>query len=125
MDGEATVKRYLALGTLLLMLVGIASAADPFWKKDKEDTGKLVTGKVTDRQDNPLPNAVVYLANTRNRAVKTFIVSNDGVYRFPALSPNIDYDIYAVFNGKKSDNKTVSQFDTRATVTINLKIDTR
>ena len=76
-------------------------------------------------KENALPNAVVYLTNTRTRAVKTYIVGPDGGYRFPALSPNIDYEIYAQFNGRKSDTKTVSQFDNRAQVSINLKVDTK
>jgi hypothetical protein len=57
--------------------------------------------------------------------VKTYIVSQDGLYRFPALSPNIDYEVYAQFNGKKSDTKTMSQFDTRQDVQINLKVDAK
>ena len=68
---------------------------------------------------------MVYLSNTHTRAVKTYIVGQDGAYRFPALSPNIDYEVYAQFNGRKSDTKTVSQFDNRQQLNINLKVDTR
>ena len=75
------------------------------------------------RGNVPLPNAVVYLKNTRTLTVKTFITSNNGNYRFPALSPNADYEIYADYNGKKSDTKTLSSFDSRAHATINLRID--
>ena len=112
---------------VVLLLVGLAAAADPSpaFYKDKGDAGRLLTGRVVDHSDNPLPGAVVYLSNTRTRAVKTAIVGQDGGYRFPALSPNIDYEVYALFNGKKSDTKTVSQFDTRQQVNINLKIDNR
>ena len=110
---------------MLILFVGLAFAANPFDKKDKGDNGRLLTGKVTDRQDNPLSDAVVCLSNPRTRAVKTFIVEADGVYRFPALSPNIDYEVYAQYKGKKSDTKTVSQFDNRGQVNINLKVDTR
>src|SRR5439155_456085 len=88
------------------------------------DSGRLLTGKVTGKQDQALVNAVVYLSNTRTRAVKSFIVGPDGVYRFPALSPNIDYEVYAQHEGHKSDTKTVSQFDTRPSVNINLKRQT-
>jgi hypothetical protein len=80
---------------------------------------------VIDRQDNPVPSAVVYLSNTRTRAVKTYIAGADGMYRFPALSPSIDYEVYAQYNGHKSDTKTVSQFDNRQQVNINLRIDTK
>jgi hypothetical protein len=114
----------IRLAAVLVAAALTVSVATPLLAKDKEpDAGRLLTGKVSDRQDQALPNAVVYLSNTRTRAVKSFIVGQDGVYRFPALSPNADYEVYALFNGKKSDTKTVSQFDTRATVNINLRID--
>lgn len=92
-------------------------------KKDKSE-GKLLFGKVLDTQDNPLPDSVVYLTNTRNRSVKTYIVGQDGTYRFPALSATIDYEIYAQYKGRKSDTKSVSQFDERSQVYLDLKIDT-
>lgn len=117
------IYRMVALGLLLLGLVATSSA----FQRGKRDNGegRLLTGRVVDHQDNPVVNAVVYLTNTRNQAVKTFIVSGDGMFRFPALSPNIDYEVYAQYNGKKSDTKTVSQFDNRQTVNINLRIDTK
>jgi Carboxypeptidase regulatory-like domain len=108
----------------VLLLVGLALASLPAAAKEKNvDAGRLLTGRVADKQDTPLPNSVVYLTNTRNRAVKTFIVGQDGKYRFPALSPNVDYEVYAQYKDHKSDTKTVSQFDSRPTVNINLKID--
>jgi hypothetical protein len=118
------MRKYLAVAMLLLFAC-LAMGASPFEKKDKGDNGRLLTGKVTDRQDNPLPDAVVYLSNPRTLAVKSFIVGPDGTYRFPSLSPNIDYEVYAQYKSKKSDTKTVSQFDNRSQVNINLKIDTR
>jgi hypothetical protein len=108
----------------LLLLVSMA-VASPAFGGDKNNPGRLLTGRVTDHQDQALPNAVVYLSNTRTRAVKTYIVGQDGVYRFPALSPNIDYEVYAQFNGRRSDTKTVSQFDNRQQVNINLRVDTK
>jgi carboxypeptidase family protein len=115
---------------LVLVLLGLAAAAGnpayaAYYGKDKGESGRLLTGKVLDHQDNPLASAVVYLSNTRTRAVKTYIVGQDGTYRFPALSPNIDYEVYAQYNGRKSDTKTVSQFDNRQQVNINLRIDTK
>lgn len=107
---------------LLLALAAVAGAAPD--KKDK-GTGRLVLGKVLDRQDNPLPDAIVYLTNTRTRSVKTYIVGQDGTYRFPALSTAIDYEIYAQYKGHKSETKSVSQFDDRSQVYLDLRIDTR
>lgn len=119
------MRKHLAIG-MLLVLLGVAMSAAPLYaKKDKGDNSRLLTGRVAGHDDQPLPNAVVYLSNTRTHAVKTFIVGTDGSYRFPALSPNIDYEVFAQYNGKKSDTKTVSQFDDRPQVNINLKIDVK
>jgi hypothetical protein len=52
-------------------------------------------------------------------------VGPDGTYRFPALQPNIDYEVYAQFNNRKSHTKTVSQFDNRQAVYIDLKVDSK
>jgi len=116
------MKKYQAIA-MVLLLVGLAVAAPS--PKDKGPSGRLLTGKVFDKRDNPLPDAVVYLSNTRTRAVKSYIVGPDGGYRFPELSPNIDYEVYAQYRGQKSDTKTVSQFDDRKQVNIILKIDAK
>jgi Carboxypeptidase regulatory-like domain len=104
-----------------LLVLSAVSAAAPD-KKDKP-VGRLVFGKVLDQQDNPVLDAVVYVTNTRTRAVKTYIVGKDGTYRFPALSTAVDYEVYAQINGKKSDTKSVSQFDDRSQVYLVLKLD--
>jgi protocatechuate 3,4-dioxygenase beta subunit len=129
-EGDTVKKTIIAslMATSLLLLFSalvLAAPAPQFGNRPKADNTRLLTGKVLDHSDNPLPNAVVYLTNTRTRAVKTYIVSQDGTYRFPSLQPNIDYEVYAQHNGHKSDSKTVSQFDDRPQVLINLKIDTK
>ena len=111
---------------LVALFLGVAAAASPYSKdKDKDTVGRMLTGKVLDRHDNPLPDAIVYLANTRTLAVKSYIIGPDGAYHFPELSPNIDYEVYAQYKGQKSEIKTVSQFDDRKIVNIILRIDTK
>lgn len=113
----------LTAACALLVALAVVAAAAPD-KKDKQ-VGRLLLGKVLDQGDNPLPDAIVYLTNTRTRAIKTYIVGPDGTYRFPALSTAIDYEIYAQFKGRRSDTKALSQFDDRSQVYMDLKIDTR
>ena len=123
-----TVAASLMVGLSVLVFSTSASAvpAQLFGRDSKkQDKTRLLTGKVLDASDSPLPNAVVYLTNTRTRAVKTYIVGADGTYRFPALQPTIDYEVYAQYNSRKSGTKTVSQFDDRPQVYISLKIDSK
>jgi hypothetical protein len=110
------------IAAALLLMMSVAGYAAPD-KKDKAQ-GRLLLGKVLDQQDNPVVNSVVYLTNMRTHAVKTYIVGQDGTYRFPGLSTT-DYEVYAQYNGHKSDTKSVSQFDDRSQVYIDLKINTQ
>jgi hypothetical protein len=110
------------LGLAALLALALAAHAAPD-KKDKQQ-GRLLYGKVLDQQDNPVVDAVVYLTNMRTHAVKSYIVGQDGMYRFPGLS-NADYEVYAQHNGHKSDTKSVSQFDDRSQIYIDLKIQAR
>ena len=89
---------------------------------DKPPQVRTLTGAVINQQEKPLSGAIVYLKNSKTMAVKTFIVGQDGSYRFNALSPNVDYEVHAEHNGRKSDAKTLSSFDSRTTVHIYLKI---
>lgn len=123
MNHHRSVIKAVALGCACLIALSVAAGASPD-KKDKT-VGRLLFGKVLDPGDNPLPDAVVYVTDTRTRAVKTYIVGPDGSFRFPALSTSVDYEVYAQFKGHRSDTKSVSQFDDRSQVYMDLKIDTR
>ena len=124
-------KAVIAVAVSLLVVLSVfstsalAAPAPQFGNSSKEYKTRLLTGKVLDGSDNPLPNAVVYLTNTHTRTVKTYIVGADGTYRFPALQPSLDYEVYAQYNNRKSGTKTVSQFDNRPQVYISLKINTK
>ena len=98
------------------------SVADPVAFKDPQDKTRTLMGRVFDRQEEPLQKAVVYLKNTKSLAVKTYITDPDGGYHFPALSPNVDYEVYAEYNGARSDTKTLSAFDNRKQVNITLRV---
>jgi hypothetical protein len=121
----------LAIWSLLMLSASVfstsvlAAPAQLFGRDSKQDKTRLLTGKVLDGGDNPLPNAVVYLTNTHTRSVKTYIVGPDGAYRFPALQPSTDYEVYAQYDNRKSGTKTVSQFDDRQQVYISLKVSTK
>ena len=113
----------LHIAAWMVLLIGITAVAAQPKEKTKAPTGRLLTGKVLDKHDAPITDAVVYLVNSRTHEVKTYIVSEDGAYHFPELSPNVDYEVYAQFRGVKSETRAVSQFDDRTVVNIVLRID--
>ena len=111
---------------LMLLLVGLAGAS-PYFSDDKDNnaTGRLLTGKVLDNHDNPLPGAVVHLTNMHSRAVKTFFARRDGTYRFPGLSFNVDYEVHAQFKGEVSETEKLNKSDDDKRVNIILRIDVK
>lgn len=108
----------------LLWLAIVLSVALALAAEQGEGALRMVSGRVVDAQDQPLHKAVVHLKNTRTLAIKTYITEPDGTYRFSALSPNVDYELYAEYQGEHSDTKTVSAFSNRKQVTVNLKVRT-
>lgn len=115
------MKRTAAIGLLAVLVVALATAQDVS-AKDRQPQTKSVTGQVVDNNGQAIPNAIVYLKNTKTLAVKTFIAQNDGTYQFHGLSPNADYELYAESGSLRSDSKTISQFDSKTSLTIHLKI---
>ncbi len=85
---------------------------------------RVVQGKVTDKEEAPLRGAVVFLKDDHTLSVKSFISDDNGGYRFGQLSQATDYEVWAEAAGKKSPVKSISSFDSKNDIVINLKIDT-
>jgi hypothetical protein len=105
---------------MFLLIVTVASLAVP--QKNEGSQPRTLIGHVFNSENQPLTKAIVYLKNTKTLAIKTYITDPDGSYRFPALSPAVDYEVYAEYHGARSDTKTLSEFDNRKEVTISLHI---
>ncbi len=123
-----TLVRGFVLSCLLAALIAPATAQ--FRHKDNENQPRSLQGQIIAGDDAPLNGAVVYLKNTKTLAVRSFISQadaskQDGMYHFTGLAQNVDYEVYAEFNGQKSDTKTLSGFDSRTKSTINLKVPTK
>jgi hypothetical protein len=116
----------LIAGTLMCAGVAQSVSLGSSAVADKHiDEGRNVTGQVLNKADQPLSEAIVYLKNTKSLTIKSFITEKDGGYRFHNLTPNIDYEIYAEYQGQKSGAKTLSSFDNRNNVTLNIRIDVK
>jgi hypothetical protein len=84
---------------------------------------RTVQGRLLDKGGAALKGATVYLKDGHTLSVRSYIAGDDGGYRFGQLSPNTDYQVWADSDGKKSSVKTISSFDSKQQVTLDLKID--
>jgi hypothetical protein len=55
--------------------------------------------------------------------VRSNYTDDTGSYRFSGLDPNADYEVHAEKDGAKSSTRTISSFDSRKEIDLNLKID--
>jgi len=111
-------QKSVAIVSLLLL---VAAVSLPVYAQ----ATRTLQGQVMKGGDAPVSGAIVYLKNTKTLSVRSFTSDDKGNYRFPSLSPNVDYEVYAVHEGNKSDTKTLSAFDSRALATINLKVNSK
>jgi hypothetical protein len=103
----------------LLLFTAMATAQD----KKREAQLRTVRGVVLDKADNALSGSVVFLKNTRTNSVRSSYTDDTGSYRFSGLDPNADYELHAEREGAKSTTRTVSSFDSRKDIVLNLRID--
>ena len=111
--------RWCYLPLTLLLLAGLAAAQDA----KHEAQLRTVRGVVMDKSESPVPSGVVFLKNPRSNAVRSYISDDQGNYRFSGLDPNADYEIHAEKDGATSPTRTVSSFDSKKDLVLNLKID--
>lgn len=111
---------FAGIAVICALFIATASAAPAM--KDRQEQIRALNGHVLNHQEQPIARAIVYLKNTKSLVVTTYITEGDGGFRFPALSPNVDYEVYAEFQGARSDVKTLSSFDNRKQANMTLKI---
>jgi hypothetical protein len=108
------------LATLLLLGVFCAFSADK--KKGDDQSLRSVQGTVSDAAGNAVDGAVVQLKNTKTLQIRSFITKDHGSYYFHGLSPDVDYELRAEYQGASSGTKTLSAFDSRKQAVINLTL---
>jgi hypothetical protein len=112
-------RRICGLAMVLSLFAAVSVAQD----KKHEAQLRTVRGVVVDRSDSPLSGSVVFLKNLRTNSVRSSYTDDTGNYRFSGLDPNADYELHAEKEGAKSPTRTVSSFDSRKDIVLNLKID--
>lgn len=83
---------------------------------------RAVAGVVVDANENAVSGATVFLRNSKTKMIRSYTSAKDGQFRFAQVSTTDDFDLWAEKNGKKSDVKTVSSWDTRPVFHCELKL---
>jgi Carboxypeptidase regulatory-like domain len=120
---KVSMRKLQRMSVAALAVIAVLALTHPVLaQRGRQADSRTLTGRVFNRQDAPVGKAIVYLKNTKSLAIKTYITEQDGSYRFPALATNVDYEVYAEYQGSRSDTKTLSGFDSRTQANITLKL---
>lgn len=120
--GSRRVARAFASVLLLGVLLLPAGFSQGKKQKGTEQT-RSVQGVVTEDTGAVVNGAVVQLKNTKTLEIRSYFTKNDGEYYFNGLSPDINYELKASYQGADSGTKTLSSFDSRKQARINLKLN--
>ncbi len=83
---------------------------------------RTVSGTVLDAKSNPVSGAVVFLKNQKTKTIRSFTSIANGHFYFAQVDKDQDFDLWAEKNGRKSDVKTVSSWDSRTDFVSDLKL---
>ena len=117
--------RAAAIFVCVLLATGCAIAQDQGQGNGKNKGPQLrtVSGQVVDKDENPIAEAIIYVENMTTKSVQSHISDDRGNYEYSGLDPNVDYQIYAEHQGMTSSTHTISSFDSRTNVNLELKVD--
>lgn len=109
----------------VILALALAASASLVRRASAQERSQLRTvhGKVLDPNNNPVANGIVYLHNKKTNTVRTYISEANGSYRFSGLDPNVDFEIHAEYKQAKSSRHTISSFDDRRDIEINLVVN--
>lgn len=109
----------VALVFVVLVLLGVSVRAQS--DRDRSQL-RTVHGNVTDKDQNPIADGIVYLRNKKTDNIRTQISDSQGHYQFTGLDSGVDFEIHAEYKRRKSPKRTISSFDSRNDIEINLVI---
>jgi len=120
------VRPHFPIFLVLLSLCLCGTANAQLFPKNRRDTGpkpKNIHGVVQDLRGKALTGARVFLKNMKTNVVRTLETDQNGEYQVFALTPTVDYELYAEFKGKTSEKKIVSSFLNREDNVLNFQLD--
>src|SRR4051812_30871673 len=96
-----------------------------FGKKSGKNSGgfRAVRGRVLDSAGAPVSGATVQLNESPDGKGRSVMSGKDGSFQFDDLSLTQDYELKAAYKVSSSRPRTISQYDTRKTVILELRVE--
>ncbi len=110
-----------AIAALALAVCVLTSGVAPM--AEAQNLGqRAVNGTVVDGDSAAVSGATVFLQDEKTKSIRSYTTTKEGRFRFTQVNMPEDYDLWAEKDGKKSATKTISSWDTRKEVEVELKL---
>jgi hypothetical protein len=83
---------------------------------------RVVSGIVTDANSALIVGATVFLKDIKSKTIRSYTTDAKGHFRFTQVNMAEDHELWAEKDGKKTQTKTVSSWDTRKEFETELKM---
>ena len=83
---------------------------------------KNITGQVSDLRGRPLTGANVFVRNVDTGVVRIHRTDDRGIYAVYGLPPDVDFEVYAEFEGEESEKRVISRFLNREDSVLNFEM---
>jgi len=90
------------------------------WSQNIGD--RTVSGTILSESGQPVVGATVFLKNEKTKAIRSYISTAGGHFRFSQVDMSVDFDLWVEKDGRKSPTKTVSSWDDRKEFVSDLKL---
>lgn len=94
----------------------------PFCAEAQNIGYRVVMGAVVDANSAPVVGATVFLKDVKSKNIRSFSSVEKGRFRFATVNMAEDHELWAEKDGKKSEVKTISPWDARKAIEVDLKL---
>lgn len=119
---RGVMKKSVIRSLLVVLAFAIATAGLAL---AQSSTTRTLSGTVYGSNNTPISGAIVYLQDSKTNGIRSFFSTSDGGYRFGPLSSDADYRVWARYKNVTSSKKTISSYDTRTNIVVDLHIKTK
>jgi hypothetical protein len=83
---------------------------------------RVVMGSVVDGNSAPVAGATVFLKDLKSKTIRSYTTTERGRFRFTQVNMDVDHELWAEKDGRKTAVKTVSSWDARKEFEVELKM---
>jgi hypothetical protein len=110
------------LAAVALAAQTVTQTSPPDTNRRSSSTSRAIEGTVLSSKGAPVPGAIVQIKDSKTLQVRSYIAQQNGKYQFWGLSNDVNYQLRAMAGGLTSKSKTVSVFNSRRKIILDLKL---